>query len=125
MTDCEDVPVLNWKLLWLSRCSRPDISFAVHWASRQAHAPRDRDWRWAKRIVRYLKETVDLQFELKGTHGIEASRDIILEGFSDSDYAADRADRKSVSGGVLCLNGMVVSWMCRKQVSVALSMMEA
>ena len=27
-------------LLWVARCSRPDIAFAVHKATRQTHAPR-------------------------------------------------------------------------------------
>lgn len=34
--------------------------------------------------------------------------------------------RKSVSGDVLCLNGMIIGWMCRfQQVSVALSTKDA
>lgn len=36
---------LNGNLLRLSRCTRPDIAFDVHLDSRQAHAPRYRDWR--------------------------------------------------------------------------------
>jgi hypothetical protein len=27
-------------LLWIARCTRPDIAFAVHRATRRAHAPR-------------------------------------------------------------------------------------
>lgn len=30
------------------------------------------------------------------------------EGFNDAEYAADLDDRKSVSGGVLYVNGMIV-----------------
>ena len=48
-----------------------------------------------------------------------------LEGYSDADYAADREDRKSFSGGVLCVNGMTVGWVCERQASVTLSTMEA
>lgn len=33
----------------------------------------------------------------------------------------NRKDRKSVSGGVIFLSEMIVGWMCRKQVNVALS----
>lgn len=55
----------------------------------------------------------------------DSLQDIVLEGFSDADYAVDRTDRKYDSGGVRCLDGMVVGWMCQKQVSVALYTMEA
>lgn len=33
----------------------------------------------------------------------------------------NRTDRKSVSGCVIFLSEMIVAWMCRKQVSMALS----
>ena len=33
---------------------------------------------------------------------------VIFEDYKDADYAADREDRKFVSGGVLCVNGMIV-----------------
>ena len=48
-----------------------------------------------------------------------------VEAFSDADYAADKTNRKSVSGGVLMVDGMIVGWLCKKQKYVALSSMEA
>jgi len=36
-------------LLWIVRCTRPDISFAVHRATRHTHQPRTTDWKLAKR----------------------------------------------------------------------------
>ncbi|OWZ18804.1 Pol Polyprotein [Phytophthora megakarya] len=42
-------------LLWITRCTRPDITFAVHRVTRLTHAPRVNDWRLAKKIARYLK----------------------------------------------------------------------
>lgn len=38
---------------------RPDISFAVSKVSRFMHAPRDTHWSAVKRILRYLKSTID------------------------------------------------------------------
>uniref|UniRef100_A0AAV1V4T6 Polyprotein n=1 Tax=Peronospora matthiolae TaxID=2874970 RepID=A0AAV1V4T6_9STRA len=50
---------------------------------------------------------------------------VLVVAYSDADYAADKTDRKSVSGGVLMVAGMVVGWLCKKQKCVALSTMEA
>ncbi|CAI5716709.1 unnamed protein product [Peronospora effusa] len=54
-----------------------------------------------------------------------ADKSVTLESSSDADFAADKADRKSLTGGVLRLNGMAVSWTAKKQGGVALSTMEA
>ena len=42
-------------LLWMARITRPDISFAVHKATRQTHKATVKDRKTAKRITRYLK----------------------------------------------------------------------
>ena len=46
-------------LLWIARCTRPDIAFAVHKATRQNHPPRLHDMKLVKRIARFLKGTRD------------------------------------------------------------------
>jgi hypothetical protein len=48
-----------------------------------------------------------------------------LVGFSDSDYAGCKVDRKSTSGGCQLLGRSLVSWSSKKQNSVALSTAEA
>ena len=48
-----------------------------------------------------------------------------VECWSDADFAASKADRKSISGCVLTVNGAVVLWVCKKQLGVSLSTMEA
>ena len=48
-------------LLWVARCSRPDIAFAVQKATRQTHAPRMLDWKLFMRVVRHLKSTATLK----------------------------------------------------------------
>lgn len=49
----------------------------------------------------------------------------MLDRYSDTDSAANPTDRKSGSRGVICFNGMIFGRICRKQVSVDLSTMEA
>jgi hypothetical protein len=48
-----------------------------------------------------------------------------LVGYSDSDYAGCKIDRKSTSGGCQLLGCSLVSWSCKKQNFVALSTAEA
>ena len=48
-----------------------------------------------------------------------------LTGYSDADWAGDLDDRHSTSGNVFSLSNGVVSWLNKKQATVALSTAEA
>ena len=48
-----------------------------------------------------------------------------LTGWVDSDFAADRDTRKSMTGYLFCLNGRAVSWLSSRQGGVTLSRAEA
>jgi hypothetical protein len=109
-------------LLWITRCTRPDIGFAVHRLTRKTHAPRVQDWKLAKRVLRYLNGTSDLKLYNRQRG---QDKDSSFEVFSDADYAADREDRKSVSGSMVYLNGLLITWSCMKQDNVTLSTMES
>ncbi|GMF30943.1 unnamed protein product [Phytophthora lilii] len=110
-------------LLWVARCTRPDISFAVHKATRHTHQPRMSDWKVAKRMARYLEATKTLK--LRMDVGVADGRCIRVESWSDADFAADKGDWKSVTGGVVTMDGAIVHWVCKKQTGVSLSTMEA
>ncbi|CAM8981023.1 unnamed protein product [Rhodiola kirilowii] len=73
----------------------------------------------AKKILRYLKGTID--------YGIFYKRGKVskLIGFTDSDYAGDVNDRKSTSGFVFMMGSGAVSWSSKKQQIVSLSTTEA
>ena len=73
----------------------------------------------AKKILRYVKGTTNL--------GLWYPRDDNLElsGYSDSDYAGCKLDRKSTSGTCQFLGNKLVSWFSKKQTSVATSTTEA
>jgi hypothetical protein len=106
-------------LMWVARCTRPDIAFAVHKASRRTHNPTMSDWKLGKRIARYLAGSKSLRLSMKGQGALEEPLKVIA--YSDADFAADKADRKSVTGGLLTIDGMPVSWVCRKHTGVSLS----
>jgi hypothetical protein len=107
-------------LLWLARCTRPDIAFVVHQLTRRIHAPRLVDQLLAKRILRYLAGTTatKLVSQCSSTNGY------ILSANTDADYATNE-DRKSISACTIHLNGMLVHWYCTKQSKISLSTMES
>jgi hypothetical protein len=109
-------------LLWIARCSRPDIAYAVHRATRQSHAPTTQDMKIARRILRYLAGTAAAKLHMgSGTDTTE----VTVTSYTDADYAADKATRKSVSGAMLLVQGMAVGWQVKQQSAVALSTAEA
>ena len=72
-----------------------------------------------KRILRYVKFTPNI-----GLWYPRGARFNLL-GYSDSDYAGCKVDRKSTSGTCQMLGRSLVSWSSKKQNSVALSTAEA
>eukprot|EP00253_Pinus_taeda_P023024 PITA_23024 len=106
------------KLLYLTH-TRPDLSFAVGLVARFMQNPRGSHWKAAKRILRYVRGTV--QF---GIH-YSAKAAPLLVGFTDSDWAGDPDDRKSTSSYVFTLGSGPITWACKKQAAISLSSAEA
>ena len=52
-------------LLLVARCTRPDIVFAVHKATRQTYKPRLHYWKPGKRVARYLKGTQTMKLNIR------------------------------------------------------------
>lgn len=70
-------------LLWISQCTRPNISFAVNKPSQFLQDPSLDHWKAGIQILRYLNATKHLCLTLDGS-------DLKLVGYSDSDWAEDR-----------------------------------
>jgi hypothetical protein len=99
--------------------TRPDLAFSVCLIARYMERPTEMHLAAAKRILRYLKGTMNL--------GILYKRDLnrSLQGWTDSDYAGDLDDRKSTSGYVFKFGSSAISWSSKKQPIVTLSTTEA
>ncbi|GAA5907899.1 hypothetical protein JCM5296_006127 [Sporobolomyces johnsonii] len=115
-------------LVYLSACTRPDIVFALSFASRFATCPAERHWRLLVRLCRYLKGTSHLGLRYL-TPRTPFSPDL-LTAWSDADHGADKETRRSISGFVFgvgddSLRSTVISWLSRRQRSVAISSTEA
>ncbi len=109
-------------VLYLSICTRPDISFSVNQVSRFMKNPGEKHWIAGKRILRYLASTSDLglHYQNDRTDGM-----IVLIGYCDADWAGDIDDRRSTTGYAIKLNGCLINWLSKKQDTVALSSAEA
>ena len=106
-------------LLYLSMWTRPDITYAVGNAAKFCSNPSKEHWTAVKRIMRYLKGTIDYGLCYDRSSPGECVR------YSDADWAGDLKDRKSTSGYLFQICGTAVSWRSKKQTCVALSTAEA
>jgi hypothetical protein len=95
--------------------SRSNIMFSVCMCASFQASPKECHVMAVKRILRYLRQTINLVLWYpKGDQ-------FILIGYSNSDYAGCKIDRKSTLGTCQLLGRSLVSWSSKKQNSVALS----
>ena len=106
-------------LLYLSVATRPDIAFAVSNVAKYCAKPSKQHWIAVKRIMRYLKGTLNYGLRYASSHNTQCV------GFSDADFAGDIDDRKSTTGYMFQMCGAAISWRSKKQTCVALSTAEA
>jgi hypothetical protein len=109
--------------------TRPDLAYAVAALSRYSSKPYTTHMTAAKRVLRYLKKTADAKLVFPGPGRASdsggASNSTVLVGYTDSDWASDRGDRKSQGGYIVQTYGAPVSWSSKKQTVVARSTTEA
>lgn len=107
------------RLMYTMLGTRPDICFALSYLSRfQVYASLEL-WKALKRILRYIKGTLDYKLNY------EAGQDTPLLGYTDADWAGDKCCRKSTSGYIMKVYGCTVSWCSSKQQCIALSSTES
>ncbi|KAJ3474391.1 hypothetical protein NLI96_g12482 [Meripilus lineatus] len=104
-------------LMYASIGTRPDISFSVSLLAQFMSNPGRAHWEAAKRVLRYVKGTLDYRL----TYGSTTSG---LESFSDADWAS-QSHRHSISGYIFLIDGGAISWSSKKQPIIALSTAEA
>ena len=115
-------PSLVGKLQYLMLQTRPDIAYAVRELSRYQQRFDEQHWKAAKRVLRYLKGTINvgLIFRRQSESGLQ------FRMFSDSSLGST-TDQKQHSITGLCglLGSSLFIWQTRGQSTVSMSIMEA
>ena len=99
--------------------TRLDIAYSVNILSQFMAKPLGNHWNAAKKVLRYLKGTINL-----GIMYTDES-DVALTSFSHSDWEGNPDDRRSTSGQGFHIGSGVVSWSSQKQPTVSLSSTES
>jgi hypothetical protein len=112
-------------LLYLVRCTRPDLAYAVGYCSRFVANPRKVHWSALMQILRYLKGTKSYGLRYTKSGKTDNGRVAQAVGYADSDYAGDKTDMKSTSGFGIMFAGAAVDWGSWKQTGVSRSTTQA
>jgi hypothetical protein len=99
--------------------TRPDLAFSVNKVCQFLHSPTTVHLTAVKRILRYLRGTLDMGLQ------IVKSSSMLVSGFSDDDWAGCIDDRRSIGGFAIFLGSNLVSWSAKKQSIVSRSSTEA
>ncbi|GJU98788.1 ribonuclease H-like domain-containing protein [Tanacetum coccineum] len=99
--------------------TRPDLSYAVQQVCLYMHDPREPHFTALKRILRYVRGTVDFGLQLY------ASATTSLVGYTDADWAGCPSTRRSTSGYCVFLGDNLLSWSAKRQHTISRSSAEA
>ncbi|XP_020272258.1 uncharacterized protein LOC109847441 [Asparagus officinalis] len=116
--DLEDATMyrkLVGSLIYLT-LTRLDISYAVSVMSRYMQNPKKHHLKAVRRILRYVKSTIDYGLLYK------KGGDYKLVGYCDADYARDHDTRRSTTGYLFKLGSGTSSWCSKRQPTISLSL---
>ncbi|XP_068475219.1 secreted RxLR effector protein 161-like [Phaseolus vulgaris] len=93
-------------IMYAQVCTRPDIAYIAGMLGRYQSNPSLDHWKAAKKVLRYLQGTKDYKLTYRRSDSLE------VVGYSDSDFAKCKDDKKSTSGPLklYCDNSAAVSF---------------
>ena len=108
------------KILYLVTKIMPEGANAARELSRFFSNPGEEHWKSLQRFVGYLRKHKD---KIKLT--LRKPREMRVGINVDSNYATNKEDRRSVTGAIYTLGGMITNWLSKTQPIVTLSSCEA
>nr|GEW58860.1 ATPase, AAA-type, core [Tanacetum cinerariifolium] len=99
--------------------TRPDISYAVQQICLYMHDPHESHLAALKRILRYIRGTLNFGFPLY------TSTTISFVGYTNADWAGCPSTRRSTSGYCIFLGDNLLSWSSKRQQTISRSSAEA
>ena len=107
------------KLLYYTTNISPDCANAVRELSQHMANPNESHWRSLGRVVGYLKQKKNHTLVYREPNSYRSV------SYVDSNYATNTDNRRSVSGFVNTIGGMITNWTSKTQSTVSLSSAEA
>ncbi|KAF0702658.1 hypothetical protein AaE_015796 [Aphanomyces astaci] len=107
-------------LQYLVRGTRPDIANAVRELSKFLSCYNKTHWDAALRILKYLKGTSSYGLFIDGKMA-----NVSYEVYTDASFASQNNERKSITGYLIMIAGICISWCSSKQACVAKSTAES
>lgn len=117
-TDRHEYQQIIGGLLYGGLHTRPDIATAIGKLSQFLSDPTKAHAEALTELLHYVMGTLNWGI-------IFGEEDQKIKAYSDADWANDRIDRKSITGGVIMFNGGPLCWYSRKQKTVSTSSTEA
>ncbi|XP_071695537.1 uncharacterized mitochondrial protein AtMg00810-like [Rutidosis leptorrhynchoides] len=99
--------------------TRPDLTYIVQQLCLYMHDPQEPHFAALKRVLRYLRGSVDNGLQLF------ASSTIKLTAYSDADWGGCPGTRQSTSGYCVFLGDNILSWSSKRQATISRSSVEA
>ena len=114
------------KALWLARLARPDIIKPINDLATKVQAWTKSEDKKLLRLIQYINSTTN--YRLAATVGDQPD-DLELHLYVDADFAGEKQDAKSTSGGFLALVGpstfVPLAWLSKRQTSTSRSTTES
>jgi len=120
LEDITDNEAVVGSLMYAALATQPGISYAVAAPSRYNSQPFTSFITTAKIVVQYLTSTAD---SWQHFNWIDIANSFV--GYSDSNWANGRTDRKSQGGHVFVTNDGYIVWQSRKQSVIPMATLEA
>ena len=106
-------------LMYLTTKVYPELSNSVRELASHLATPGKDHWKALERCIGYISNVKDAGQVFRRPRELRSISDC------DSNYARDENDRKSISGRINTLGGMITNWTSKKQSTVSLSSTEA